>query len=223
MIDYNEIVSPSVRKRLNSQKNRVAMEGKITSEGVIIEPWRFVIGLGEKHFRQFEQQLEKICSPFPWTRKKYIRFIMHELILNSQFSMLREVVRHVKEKSKVAGYFHVTVFLNNDFFSASIEEFGDFFDYYGYIDRFSNELYGTGMYDEIEENTLSLHELAADNIKFVLKPDDRLIVPDGSNQIGLNVIENATDRDFYVTSFYKENKYMWKRVYFRVENDLEAS
>ena len=35
----------------------------------------------------------------------------------------------------------------------------------------------------------------------------------------LNVIEKATDQDFYITSFYKKGKYMWKRIYFRVEND----
>jgi len=221
MSDYNKIVPPAIRKRLNEQKNRIIMEGKTSESGVILEPWRFVIGLGEKHFRSFECEIEQICAPYPWTRKKHIRFIMHELILNSQFSMLREVVRHVPEKRKVAGYFHVTVFANKDFFSASIEEFGDFFDYYGYINRFSHEVYSPEMYDEMEENTITLNELADDNLKLVLCLDDRLIIPDGSNQIGLNVIENATDHDFYVTSFYKEKKYMWKRIYFRVENDTK--
>ena len=46
------------------------------------------------------------------------------------------------------------------------------------------------------------------------------MIPDGSNKLALPIIENATNHDFFISSFYKENKYMWKRIYFRVENDL---
>lgn len=220
-MDYNEIVPEKLRTRLNQQQNKIKLEGDLAPDGSILQPYRYVVGLGERHFRSFQCEIERICEKFPWTKKKHVRFILHELILNSQFSMLREIVKNVPLKKKTAGYFHVTLFPCDDFFSASIEEFGDFFDYYGYVSNFSSDSYSETLYDEMEENTVSLHELAENTLKLVLDSDNRLVVPDGSNQLGLNIIEKATDHDFYVTSFYKEKKYMWKRIYFRVENDTK--
>ena len=222
-MDYNQLVPEKIRFRLNSQKNKMKLEGRYAPDGTILQPYRYVIGLGERHFRLFQDEVERICGQFPWMRKKHVRFILHELVLNTQFSMLREIVKNVPEKRKTAGYFHVTIFPCESFFAASIEEFGDFFDYYGYISRFSTEPYSETMYDEMEESMVSLHELAEDTVKLVLDPEGALIVPDGSNQLGLNIIEKATDYDFYVTSFYKQKKYMWKRIYFRVENDTAVT
>jgi len=57
------------------------------------------------------------------------------------------------------------------------------------------------------------------HVKLILTTENDIRLADGSNQIGLNVIEKATDQDFYVTSFYKNSKYMWKRINFRIENN----
>ncbi len=181
-----------------------------------------MIGLGEKHSRSFENEILRLCRMFPWLAKKHTRFILHELILNSQFSMMREIVKKIPQKSKVPGYINLTVHVNNDFFSASIEEFGDFFDYYNYIDDQNKDVtYREDLYDNISEEHLnSLDDLQDDNMKIMLSENDEIRVPDDSNKIGLYVIENATDHDFYITSFYKNGKYMWKRVYFRLENDI---
>jgi hypothetical protein len=217
-MEYNQILPLNLRMRLNKQKNKMKLEGKVDSRGVILQPYRYVIGLGERHFRSFMKEIDRICDIYPWTKKKHIRFIMHELVLNSQCSMLRECMRKVAANRKAAGYFHITIFICNGFFSASIEEFGDFFDYFGYISHLSEDHYLAEYYDEMQEHTVSLDELARDKSKIVLDLDNELVVPDGSNKIGLDIIENATDHDFYITSFYKNNKYMWKRIYFRVEN-----
>ena len=219
-MDYNQLVPEKIRFRLNSQKNKMKLEGAYAPDGTILQPYRYVVGLGERHFRYFQEEIERICTGFPWMKKKHIRFILHELVLNTQFSMLREIVKNVPERKKTAGYFHVTIFPCESFFAASIEEFGDFFDYYGYVSHFSADTYAETMYDEMEESMISLHELAESTVKLVLDVNGKLVIPDGSNQIGLNIIEKATDYDFYVTSFFKEKKYMWKRIYFRVENDI---
>ena len=221
-MDYNEIVPEKVRRRLNSQKNKIKLEARYAPDGAILEPYRYVVGVGERHFRYFQEEVERVCGRYPWMKKKHIRFILHELVLNTQFSMLREIVKNVPEGKKTAGYFHVTLFPCETFFSASIEEFGDFFDYYGYISKFNTDPYAESMYDEMEESMISLHELAEDTIKLVLDVSGKIVVPDGSNQLGLNIIEKATDSDFYVTSFFKKKQYMWKRIYFRVENDTAA-
>ena len=218
-MDYNTILSEKARMRLNTQKNKIKLEAHYDEDGSIVQPYRYVVGLGKRHFFSFAKELDRVCSAYPWTKKKHIRFIMHELILNSQFSMLREIVRNVPEGRKTAGYFHVTIYPCAEFFSAGIEEFGDFFDYYGYLSKVPVGLEDPSLYDEMEESTVSLHDLAEDNLKLVLDENSQLSVPDGSNQIGLNIIEKATDHDFYVTSFFKNKKYMWKRIYFRVENN----
>ena len=111
----------------------------------------------------------------------------------------------------------------SDFFSASIEEFGDFFDYYHYLDKISDIDYNDpGNYDTIDESVLKEKDLLSDShIKLVLDHNNNIKLADGSNRIGLNVIENATNQDFYITSFYKNGKYMWKRIYFRVERDTD--
>ena len=222
-VDYNALIPLKYRRRLNAQHNIMKLEGKVDEDGNIIQPYRYAIGLGERHFRSFEFEMGKIIKTFPWTRKKYIRFIMNELIINSQFSMIREVVKKVPLRKKVPGYFFVTIFVCDRFFSASIEEFGDFFDYYGYLEYLENphkyEIDDATLYDEVsDEHFKSLNELAEDKYKLILKRNDELMVPDESNKIGLNIIENATDNDFYVTSFYRDGVYMWKRIYFRIEN-----
>lgn len=220
--DLNELVPYRHRKRLNDQPNKLRNSAKYYPDGTIMEPYMFVLGLGEKHFKGFDLEIQKITEDFTWTKKKNIRFIMNELIINTQFSMLRQIITNVSEKKKSAGYFNVIIYPCNDFYSASIEEFGDFFDYYKYLDKLSNLDYADpGIYDAIDESVIKEGDFLYDShIKLVLDHDCNLKLADGSNRIGLNVIEKATDQDFFITSFYKNGQYMWKRIYFRVENDL---
>lgn len=147
---------------------------------------------------------------------------MNELISNTQFSMLRQIVQNVNDNKKSAGYFNVIIYPCEKFFSAAIEEFGDFFDYFQYYETHREIDYANpDHYDSIDESILTEKELLSDNqIKLILDYDSNLRLADGSNRIGLNVIEKATDQDFYITSFYKNGKYMWKRIYFRIENDI---
>ena len=222
-MDYNKVVPEPVRCRLNAQKNKMKLEGQVNDHGTIIQPYRYVVGLGEKHFRSMIKEITRLCNGYPWTNRKHVRFIMHELMLNSQFSMLREVVRKIPEGKKVAGYFHVTVFICDRFFSASIEEYGDFFDYFGYIAHFREDHYLANYYDEMRGYETTLDEIMSGNEKIVLDTKNRLRIGDDSNKIALDVIEKATDNDFYVTSFYKNGQYMWKRIYFRVENPVSGS
>ncbi len=222
-IDYNELVPLSYRRRLNSQRNKRILEGKLDESGRIVQPFRYVIGLGEKHFKSFEHELLHLTELFPWTKRKHVRFIMSEVILNSQFSMLREVVRKVPEKKKVAGYFYLTIYVNNDFFAAGVEEFGDFFDYYGYLDGNFNftkfDAEKENYYDSMtDDRDINLQDLSRDKLKLILTTDDMLQIPDESNRLALRIIENATDHDFYISSFFKDDKYMWKRINLRVEN-----
>jgi len=220
--DLNDIVPYKYRKRLNAQTNKLMNSAKYYPDGTICEPYIYVLGLGENHFKLFDKEIQRISDQFPWTKKKYIRFIMNELISNTQFSMLRQIIHNVIDRKKSAGYFNVVIYPCNDFFSASIEEFGDFFDYYKYISHLSDIDYNNpDNYDSIDESVLKEDDLFSDRqTKLVLNHDCNLTLADGSNRIGLNVIENATDQDFYITSFYKNGSYMWKRIYFRVENDL---
>jgi len=211
-------------RKLNSQENQVQLTGTVDESGVIQQPYRFIVGLGERHFKEFEKEIEGIAELFPWIRKKHVRFVMNELVLNTQFSMLREVIQKVPQHEKVPGYFYVTIFVNSNFFSAGIDEFGDFFDYFGYLEEHDyfdeTKFSSTEFYDEIsEEKFNSIDQLSSGKLKLILTPDDRLEIADGSNMIGLNVIENVTDHDFFVSSFHKDGKYMWKRITFRIEND----
>lgn len=220
--DLNELVPLRYRKRLNNQPNKIRNSAKYNSDGTIYEPYIYVLGLGEKHFKVFDKEIQRITEVFPWTKKKYIRFIMNELIINTQFSMLRQIVHNVSGQKKSAGYFNVIIYICDDFYSASIEEFGDFFDYYKYLDKLSDIDYeNPENYDSIDESVVKKDDLVSDShIKLILDHDNNLKLADGSNRIGLNVIEKATDQDFFITSFYKDGKYMWKRIYFRVENDI---
>ncbi len=220
--DYNILVPLKHRIQLNKQRNILKLDAKYDGSR-IIQPIRFVIGLGEKHYKQFDAEVMRIIERYPWTKKKHVRFIINELILNSQFSMLREVVRKVQIGKKVPGYFYMTIYVNDDFISAGIEEFGDFFDYYTYIEKYHSfideNLTFEDYYDEREEERVkSLNDLSANQLKLVLTTDNMLKVPDESNKIALNVIEHATDNDFYIISFYKNGVYMWKRLNFRIEN-----
>ncbi|HNX22485.1 MAG TPA: hypothetical protein PKG60_00455 [Spirochaetota bacterium] len=221
--DLNELVPYKHRKRLNDQPNKIRNSARYYPDGTIFEPYIYVLGLGEKHFKNFDREIQRITDDFPWTKKKYIRFIMNELIINTQFSMLRQIVNNSSENKKSAGYFNVIIYPCNDFFSASIEEFGDFFDYYKYIDKLSDFDYDNPEhYDAVDESVLKKEDLVSDShVKLVLDYNSNLKLADGSNRIGLSVIEKATDQDFYITSFYKKGKYMWKRIYFRVENNKE--
>jgi len=221
--DYNALIPIRYRKRLNRQNNILKLDTSYNGNDHIIQPYRYVIGLGEKHYRLFDHVIIRLTEVFPWTKKKHIRFIMNELILNSQFSMLREIIKKVPLKKKVPAYFYVTIYINKSFISAGIEEFGDFFDYYTYIDGFNsfideNKTFEDYYDDKNEMTVKGLNDLADNKLKLVLTADNRLMVPDDSNKIGLNLIENATDNDFYIVSFYKNGKYMWKRIYFRIEN-----
>jgi hypothetical protein len=217
-MDYNTVVSKKIRVRLNSQKNKMKLEGRVNDHGVIMQPYRYVVGIGERHFRSFMKEIGRLCDLYPWVKSRHIRFIMHELILNSQFSMMREVVKKVPARKKVAAYFHVTIFVCNGFFSASIEEYGDFFDYFGHIFRSKRDRYLDGCYDEMCGEALSLEKITEGKEKLFLDRNGMIRIGDMPNEIGLEVIENATDHDFYVTSFYRNKKYMWKRIYFRIEN-----
>mgnify|MGYP001185074555 CR=1 FL=1 len=219
--DLNELVPYRYRKRLNDQPNKLRNSARYYPDGTIFEPYIYVLGLGESHFKVFDKEIQRITEHFPWTKKKFIRFIMNELIINTQFSMLRQIIHNVSGHKKSAGYFNVIIYPCNDFFSASIEEFGDFFDYYKYLDNLSDIDYtDPEHYDAVDESVLTEKDILSDSqIKLVLDYDSNLKMADGSNRIGLNVIEKATDQDFYITSFYKNGKYMWKRIYFRIEND----
>ena len=220
--DLNILLPYRYRKRINDQPNKLRNRARYYPDGTIYEPYMYVVGLGERHFKSFDREIQKITDEFPWMKKRFIRFIMNELISNTQFSMLRQILNNVREGKKSAGYFNVIIYPCNYFFSASIEEFGDFFDYYHYIDKLSDMDYNDiEHYDSVDESVMTEKELLADHqIKPVLDYDSNLILVDGSNRIGLNVIEKATDQDFYITSFYKNGKYMWKRIYFRIENDI---
>jgi hypothetical protein len=219
--NLNELVPYRHRKRLNDQPNKLRNSAKYYPDGTIYEPYMYVLGLGERHFKTFDREIQRITEEFPWTKKKFIRFIINELIINTQFSMLRQIVNNVSEGKKSAGYFNVIIYPCNDFFSASIEEFGDFFDYYDYIDKLSDFDYDNPEhYDAVDETVIKKEDLVSDDhVKLIIDHNNDLKLADGSNRIGLNVIEKATDQDFYITSFYKKGKYMWKRIYFRVEND----
>lgn len=220
--EINNIVPYRYRKRLNDQPNKLRNSAKYYPDGTIYEPYIYVLGLGENHFKAFDKEIQRITDHFPWTRKKSIRFIMNELIMNTQISMLRQIVQNVQEQKKSAGYFNVIIYPCNDFFTASIEEFGDFFDYYHYIDSLADIDYNNPEnYDSIDELILKKEDLInSSDLQLVLDHDSRLLQTDVASRIGLNVIEKATDQDFYITSFYKNGKYMWKRIYFRVENTL---
>ncbi len=219
--NVNDLIPLKYRERINSQPCKIRNTGSYYPDQTIKEPYIYVLGLGETHYKIFDKEIQRICSPFPWTKSKMIRFIMNELITNTQFSMLRQIVHKIHTNQKAAGYFNVTVYPCKNFFSASIEEFGDFFDYYAYLDKLKNFDYANPKhYDSIKETVLKKDELLIDNhVKLVLNHDSNLRLVDGSNRIGLNVIERATDEDFYITSFYNKGQYMWKRIYFRVENN----
>lgn len=223
--DLNDLIPYRYRKRLNNQPNKLRNKARYYPDGTISEPYMYVLGLGEKHFRSFDKEIQKITEEFPWTQEKFIRFIMNELIINTQFSMLRQIVNNVREQKKSAGYFNIIIYPCNDFFSASIEEFGDFFDYFRYLDSLADIDYDNPVhYDTVNETVINEEELISDRqIKLILDYESNLKLADTSNRIGLNVIEKATDQDFYITSFYKNSKYMWKRIYFRVENDQKKS
>jgi hypothetical protein len=113
--------------------------------------------------------------------------------------------------------------VNNDFFAAGVEEFGDFFDYYGYLDGNFNftkfDAEKENYYDSMtDDRDINLQDLSRDKLKLILTTDDMLQIPDESNRLALRIIENATDHDFYISSFFKDDKYMWKRINLRVEN-----
>ncbi len=220
--DLNELVPLRFRERLNRQPNKLRNSARYYPDGTIFEPYIYVVGLGEKHFKIFDREIQRITDEFPWMQKKFIRFIMNELISNTQFSMLRQIVQNVNENRKSAGYFNVIIYPCGNFFSAAIEEFGDFFDYFDYYDRHSGIDYtNPEHYDSIDESVMKKEDLLTDNqIKLILDYESNIRLADSSNRIGLNVIEKATDQDFFITSFYKSGKYMWKRIYFRIENDL---
>ncbi len=218
--NLNKIVPYSFRARLNLQHNKMKLEAQYDDNGRITQPFLYVVGLGERHYKNFDEEIKRIITLFPWLKRKHFRFIMNELIINSQFSMLRVLVEKVQRKEKCGGYFFVKIFPCQDFAAVSIEEYGDYFDYYGFInDQIEPKESPDGLFDsKEEEHVTDINDLSKDKLKLILTNDNEIIVPDASNKIGLSVIEKATDYDFYVTSFYKNGKYMWKRIYFRIEN-----
>lgn len=219
-IDYNDLIPEKYRIRLNSQKNRLKLDAKFDHNGRIIHPYVFVVGLGEKHYKQFNREMQRFSERFPWITKKHVRFIINECIINSQFSMLRELVERVPRGEPMAGYFFVVIYICDQFFSAGIEEFGDYFDYFGYLEEtLISDSPKKNDYDSLKEEHIGLSQLSRNHTKIILRENNRLVVPDGSNKIALRVIEKATDQDFYITSFFKDGLYMWKRIYFRIENN----
>ena len=222
-LDFNKIIPLSFRKKLNQQKNQLQINETVHKNERTIDVYRYIIGLGEKHFRSFSSEIDDLYSKYPWIKKKHVKFIMNELIINTQFSMLREIVEKVPKEEKVPAFFYLTVFVNEIFFSAGIEEYGDFFDYTAYLETKPD---GIGyLFDDdipdmkVEKNLITnLDDLSKNKLKLALTPADELIIPDASNKIALQLIENATDHDFYISTFYKNGTYKWKRIYFRVEN-----
>lgn len=219
-VDYNSIIPFSKRARLNLQHNKMKLEAQYDDSGKILNPFIYVVGLGERHYKNFDLEVQRIIDMFPWLKRKHFRFIMNELIINSQFSMLRVVVDRVQRKEKCGGYFFVKIFPCEKFVAVNIEEYGDYFDYFTYINtHIKNEILPEEVFDSTEEEHVTdINDLSRNKIKLILTEKNEIVVPDASNKIGLNVIEKATDNDFYVTSFYKNRKYMWKRIYFRIEN-----
>jgi|GEM_PF-552967 len=224
--ELNILISEKQRKKINSQKNRRKLNLKIDENGKVIQPYIYTIGLGEKHFKNFNHELEHIIKEFPWLEDKHFRFVMDELVLNSQCSMLRTIINQLPKGIKSAGYFFIKIFLCENFVAASIEEFGDYFDYYKFIEN-SRSIQDIPLseprHDQKKEiRTQNIAELNqnSDKQKVVLLKDDTLYIPDGSNKIGLDIVEQATDFDFYITSFFNKGKYTWKRIYFRIENDV---
>jgi hypothetical protein len=218
-IDYNSLIPLSVRERLNQQHNKMKLEAKYDENGKVMQPYLYVVGLGERHFKNFDTEIQRIIAKFPWLKFKHFRFIMNELVINSQFSMLRVLVDKIGKREQVGGYFFVKIFPCDEFAAVSIEEYGDYFDYFSFLDSQNHQKSPEDMFDEAEKEHLTdLTDLSKDKLKLILTTDHQIVVPDASNKIGLNVIENATDHDFYVTSFYKNGRYMWKRIYFRIEN-----
>lgn len=221
-MDYNKIIPIHLRQKLNSQKNMLQVRDRLEKNGHNIDVYRYTIGLGEIHLRNFSKEIDSIIAVYPWIKNKHVRFILHELIINTQFSMLREFVSRYQRNEKSSAYFNLIIFVSNGFFSAGIEEYGDYFDYQNYlengcsIDELVNSNNGwdvqTDAYDEFKG-------ISNDTIKLQLTPESTLVIPDSSNQLALRIIENATDHDFFVSLFYKNGKYMWKRIYFRIEND----
>jgi len=222
--DYNQIIPLEYRKKLNKQKNQEQLRDSIEKNGTKINIYRYVIGLGVKHLKEFNEVINQLCIEYSWIKKKHIRFIINELIVNTQFSMLREVVGKSQDEQKVPAYFYLSIMINDEFISAGIDEFGDFFDYNTYYEKYSDslaQLY-TNKDPEMmmdEEQITDLNGTSENKLKLMLTPEDELIVPDASNKIALHVIENATDHDFFISTFHKNGKYMWKRIYFRIENE----
>lgn len=217
--DYNLLINPKIRKKLNKQRTRLKLSQTTDTNGKINLPYTYAVGLGERHFKSFDREIKRIEKEHPWLTKHYFRFIMNELIINTQFSMLREVVEKAPIGKKVPAYFYVRLYINEEFVAVNIEEFGDYFDYYAYIEKLNDKNREPAILDEqkevVTDNPGLINE---EKVKLVLRENDSIELWDQSNQIGLAVIEKATDHDFYITSFYKDNRYMWKRVYFRLEN-----
>jgi hypothetical protein len=137
--------------------------------------------------------------------------------------MLPTICQKSARREEWAGYFYLTIYVNNDFFSAGVEEFGDFFDYYGYLNGNFNftkfDAEKENYYDSMtDDRDINLQDLSRDKLKLILTTDDMLQIPDESNRLALRIIENATDHDFYISSFFKDDTYMWKRINLRVEN-----
>jgi hypothetical protein len=215
MTDYNQHVPLKYRTRLNMQKNICKLEGIVRDDGFIIQPYRYVVGLGEKHFKEMDDEILRIIDTFPWLRKRHARLILNEIILNSQFSSLRRLLERIPNKKKTAGFLTLTLHVNHDFLSSSLEEYGDYFNYFEYI---TSKAEAQDDCDEVQKNETSpKKEFSNNKLKLILTETNELRVPDESNQIALKIIENATDHDFYITSFYKMKTYMWKRIYFRLD------
>lgn len=219
-IDYNELIPEKYRIRLNSQKNRMKLEAIYDENGRILQPYVYVIGLGEKHYKALNREMFRFSERYPWINKKHVRFIVNECVLNSQFSMLRELVERVPRGEPMAGYFFVVIYICDQFFSAGIEEFGDYFDYFGYLEEtLISDSPKKNDFDSLKEEHIGLTQLARNHTKIILRENNKLVIPDSSNKIALRVIEKATDQDFYITSFFKNGLYRWKRIYFRIENN----
>ena len=221
-INFNKLVPLKKRKALNSFVNSIELEQEIDEMGIIIQPYRFLVGLGERHFRRFDSEIVNIEKLYPWTRKKHARFIMNELISNTQFSMLRQIITNLDRE--IPDHFTVTIHVNNSFYIVTIEEYGDFFDYYGYLENKGESVFERNEYEEMpdeksREEITSLKDLSEQKFKIILNEKNRLVIPDDSNKLGLEVIENITDHDFYVSSYYRDGEYAWKSIYFRLEND----
>jgi hypothetical protein len=237
--DYNLLVplknriALKHRERINAQKNILKLKMEYDGQGDIKQPCLYVVGLGEKHAKQFSDEIISLCNNYPWTKDRYVPYLIYRHIKNSQQAMLKDAVNNIVLKKKFPAFFYVVININHKIFSLIIEEFGENFTSYdrlikNYANNSNNGFPGDelGLYDEKTE-TKSTGFGGDSNIKtkLILTEDDRLVIIDSINDYINKTYLRVPDKDvlneYFIYSLYKKNKYLWKRIFFRFENDTE--